>query len=112
MSDQRVDAEGHPIKDFRIAEVEWKGEPLFVLWTIDEDDGVWIMPGVSRTRQDMRTLGETIQQTGSFWHPQMARRIAHLQNEGRVDLTLLEEAEQNEIAALVAAQIAVGGQTH
>ena len=106
----RLDTEGHQIKDFRIAEVHWRGGPLFVLWTMDED-GVWVLPGASRARQDMRTIGETIQQTGSFWNPQMAPRIAHLQNEGRVHLIDLDDKDQDAIGAELVAKLRPAGES-
>jgi hypothetical protein len=72
---RRLDARGRP--DFRIANVEWRGAALFVLWTID-NDGIWVLPSASRSRRDMSKVGRAIQLIGSFWQPQMASKIADL----------------------------------
>jgi hypothetical protein len=103
------DAEGHPIKEFRIAEVPWQGAPLFVLWTIDED-GVWVFPGASRTREDMRTLGRIISVTGSMWHPQFPVLLAQVQSEGHVDLIELTDDDQDALNAELAGRLTPRGE--
>jgi hypothetical protein len=99
---------GHPIKELRIAEVEWQGALLFVLWTMDED-GLWVMPSASRTRQDMRTLGETIRELGSLWHPDAARRFADLENDGLVYFVHLTDDEQNAVGAELVCRLPPAG---
>ena len=93
---RRLDARGRP--GFRIASVEWRGAPLFVLWTIDRDS-IWVLPSASRSRRDMSELGRTIQLIGSFWQPQMASKIADLKLGGRSRFVNLEDEDHDTIAA-------------
>jgi hypothetical protein len=68
-------------KLFRLAAIDTSEGPLHILWTLDED-GVWVLPWVSRRAADQRLLGETIARIGSFADPRMPTGIADLTRSG------------------------------